>query len=175
MKKTLFKGTSAHTAGHLPSVGSSAPSFTLTKTDLSEVTLNSFLGKKLILNIFPSLDTPVCATSVRKFNQMVSELPGTEVLAVSMDLPFAHTRFCTTEGIKNVTALSAFRNPQFGVDYGVLLLDSPLKGLFARAIIVIDEHGLVLYTELVSEITSEPNYETALRIFKDQGSHSEFI
>ena len=132
------------------------------KTDLSELSLNDLKGKKVVLNVFPSLDTSVCAASVRRFNKEVASLSNTVVLAVSKDLPFAHGRFCTTEGIENVVALSAFRCSCFEDKYGMLLIDGPLKGLLARGVIVIDEAGKVVYEELVPEITTEPNYEAAL-------------
>ena len=120
-------------------------------------------GKKIVLNIFPSLDTAVCAASVRKFNTLAAKMDNTAVLAISKDLPFAHGRFCTTEGIENVTPLSAFRNCSFGEDYGVEMTDGPLAGLFARSVIVIDENGKIVYTQLVPEITAEPDYEAALK------------
>ncbi|MDE5611593.1 MAG: thiol peroxidase, partial [Odoribacter sp.] len=128
-----------------------------------ELTLSSLQGKKVILNIFPSLDTAVCATSVRKFNELAAKMDNTVVLAISKDLPFAHGRFCTTEGIQNVTGLSAFRNASFGDDYGVNMTDGPLAGLLARAVVIIDEKGIVKYTELVPEISQEPDYEKALK------------
>jgi thiol peroxidase len=151
-----------HTNGSLPEVGTVAPDFKGVKTDLSELSLNDLKGKKVVLNVFPSLDTSVCAASVRRFNKEVASLSNTVVLAVSKDLPFAHGRFCTTEGIENVVALSAFRCSCFEDKYGMLLIDGPLKGLLARGVIVIDEAGKVVYEELVPEITTEPNYEAVL-------------
>ena len=162
MAKITLAGNSINTKGNLPSVGSVAPDFSLVKTDLSELTLASEKGKRIVLNIFPSLDTSVCATSVRTFNKLAAEMDNTIVLAISKDLPFAHARFCTTEGIENVIGLSAFRNSTFAEDYGVALVNGPLAGLFARAVIILDEQGKVIYTELVPEITQEPNYEQAL-------------
>ena len=152
-------------AGSFISVGTNAPNFNLVKNDLSEYTLTENKGKYLVLNIFPSLDTGVCATSVRRFNKMASELPNTTVLCISKDLPFAQSRFCTTEGIANVVPLSDFRQASsFGEEYGVLMNDGPLQGLLARAVIVINPQGEVVYSELVPEITQEPNYEAVLNV-----------
>ena len=163
MKTVTFKGNTVHIKGEFPKIGEQAKDFTLVKSDLSELTLSSLQGKKVILNIFPSLDTAVCATSVRKFNELAAQMDNTVVLAISKDLPFAHGRFCTTENIQNVTGLSAFRNSSFGDDYGVNMTDGPLAGLLARAVVIIDEKGKVKYTELVPEITQEPDYEKALK------------
>ena len=147
--------------------GTSAPEFTLVKGDLSNYTLKDGKGKYLILNIFPSMDTGVCATSVRKFNQLAANQPNTVVLAISKDLPFAQGRFCTTEGITNVIPLSDYRyTSDFAEKYGVLMTDGPLAGLLARSVVVIDPEGKVVYTELVPEITQEPNYEAALKAVK---------
>ncbi|MFV0469259.1 MAG: thiol peroxidase [Dysgonomonas sp.] len=162
MAKISFKGSEVNTDGNLPNVGKSAPDFTLVKSDLSEISLSNLKGKYTILNIFPSLDTSVCAASVRKFNKEVTQLPNTVVLAVSADLPFAAGRFCTTEGIENVIPASVFRNPEFAKDYGVLQVDGPLKGLLARAVVVIDPQGNVKYTELVPDITQEPIYQATI-------------
>jgi thiol peroxidase len=150
------------TNGSLPAVGSKAPDFLLVKQDLSEATLASFAGKKIVLNIFPSIDTGVCATSVRKFNVEAAKLSGVAVVCVSKDLPFAAGRFCGAEGIENVVTASAFRDDSFEKAYGVGLAGSPLKGLLARSVVVIDASGKVVYTELVPEITSEPDYAKAL-------------
>ena len=162
MANVTLKGNEIHTSGSMPEVGSIAPDFKGVKSDLSELSLSDLKGKRVVLNVFPSLDTSVCAASVRRFNKEAASLNNTEVLAVSKDLPFAHGRFCTTEGIENVVALSAFRCSCFEDKYGMLLIDGPLKGLLARGVVVIDEAGKVVYTELVPEITSEPNYEAAL-------------
>ena len=162
MSKIAFKNSPVNTSGELPKVNSTAPEFTLVKGDLSEISLSDLKGKNVILNIFPSLDTSVCAASVRKFNQEASNVSNTVVLAVSADLPFASTRFCTTEGIENVIPASVFRNPEFAEKYGVLMTDGPLKGLLARAVVVINPEGNISYTELVSEITQEPNYKAAI-------------
>lgn len=162
MSEITLNGNKIHTIGKLPSVGAKAPDFTLTGTDLSDICLKNFKGKNLILNIFPSLDTAVCATSVRKFNESLNSLDNTEVLCVSADLPFAHERFCTTEGLDKVKNASVFRNPEFGKDYGVLITDGPLKGLLSRAVVVIDPDGKVVYTEQVPEITHEPVYDAAV-------------
>ncbi|HEX3006618.1 MAG TPA: thiol peroxidase [Bacteroidales bacterium] len=163
MSKITLKGNPINTIGTLPSAGNSAPEFNLTKTDLSDVSLENFKGKKVILNIFPSLDTSVCATSVRKFNAEAEKLNNTVVLCVSRDLPFAHNRFCTVEGLKNVIPLSELRDSDFGKDYGVTITDGPLAGLLSRAIVVIDENGKVVYNEQVPEIAQEPDYEKALK------------
>ncbi len=167
MAKITLKGNPVNTIGELPAVGSKAPDFKLTATDLSEKTLSDFKGSKLVLNIFPSLDTPTCAASVRRFNQLATELNGTKVLAISKDLPFAHGRFCTSEGIENVTNLSGFKcSSSFGKDYGVEIVDGPLAELFSRAVVVIDEDGKVIYTQQVPEIVDEPNYDEVLAALK---------
>ena len=163
MAKTAFKGSPVNTSGNLPSKGSKAPEFSLVKSDLGTLTLSELKGKKLILNIFPSLDTSVCATSVRKFNQLAAGKENVKVLAISKDLPFAHGRFCTTEGITNVVTLSGFRDEKFGKKYGVLMKDGPLAGLYARSIVVIDEAGKVIHTQLVPDITQEPDYDSAMK------------
>lgn len=166
MTTVTLGGNKVNVKGNFPKTGEQAKEFSLVKSDLSELALSSLKGKKVVLNIFPSLDTKVCAMSVRKFNDMASKMHNTVVLAISKDLPFAHARFCSTEGIENVIGLSAFRNNSFGEDYGVALADGPLAGLFARAVIVLDEQGKVIYTELVPEITHEPNYDEALKSIK---------
>jgi thiol peroxidase len=148
----------------LPAIGSVAPDFTLTKSDLSEASLSDYKGKRVVLNIFPSLDTGICAASVRRFNKEVQDLDNTVVICASMDLPFAHSRFCVAEGLENVISASGFRNPSFGQDYGVTLVDSPMKGLMSRAVVVIDEEGKVIYTEQVPEIVQEPDYEKVIAV-----------
>jgi thiol peroxidase len=163
MAQVTLKGNPFHTAGELPRVGSQAPSFSLTRTDLSAVSAADFKGQRLVLNIFPSIDTPTCATSVRKFNAEASKLPNTTVLCVSADLPFAAGRFCSTEGLDKVVPASTFRSPEFGAAYGVTLTDGPLRGLMARSVVVLDAAGKVLHTELVPEIAQEPNYAAALK------------
>ncbi len=163
MAEITLKGNPVNTVGSLPQTGTSAPGFTLVKNDLSEASLADFSGKRIVLNIFPSLDTPVCAASVRRFNLEAANVPNTVVLCVSADLPFAHKRFCEVEGIDNVVSLSVFRSPEFGRDYGVTIADGPLKGILSRAVIIIDESGSVTYTEQVPEITIEPDYEAALK------------
>lgn len=166
MAKITFKGSEVNTIGELPAKGAAAPAFTLVKSDLSEVSLGDLSGKKVVLNIFPSIDTGVCAASVRRFNKEAAGLPNTIVLAVSADLPFAAGRFCTTEGIDNVHPASVYRNAEFAKDYGVLMIDGPLKGLLARSVVVIDENGKVIYTELVPEITQDPNFDAAIAAVK---------
>ena len=163
MAHVAFKGKPVKTAGDLPAVGTKAPSFTLAGGDLSEVTLAHYAGKKVVLNIFPSIDTPVCAASVRRFNAEASALGDTAVLCISADLPFAHGRFCTVEGLDKVVPASVFRSPEFGKDYGVTITEGPLSGLLSRAIVIVDGAGQVVYTEHVAEITQEPDYEAALR------------
>lgn len=162
MAMTNFKGQPVKLIGEFIKKGSVAPDFELVKTDLSTFSLKELTGKNVILNIFPSLDTSVCATSVRKFNKLAAEKPNTVVLAISKDLPFAHARFCTTEGIENVIPLSDFRLSDFDENYGVLMADGPLKGLLARAVVAIGPDGIVKYTELVPEITQEPKYDFEL-------------
>ena len=163
MATTAFKGSPVQTIGNLPSVGSVAPDFHLVKSDLSEVSLSSLQGKKIVLNIFPSVDTGVCAASVRRFNQEASKLNNTIVLCVSRDLPFAAGRFCAAEGLENVVTASEYRDQKLATDYGVLITDTAFAGLHARSVVVVDEKGVVKYTELVPELTQEPNYEAALK------------
>jgi thiol peroxidase len=166
MARITLKGNPINTVGNLPKAGSKAPDFRLTKSDLSDVTLKDFAGKKIILNIYPSIDTSVCAASVRKFNEEAANLPNTVVVGVSKDLPFAHGRFCGAEGIKNVVTTSELRDQAFGTNYGVRIADGPLAGLLSRSIVVIDENGTVTYTEQVPEITQEPNYQAAISALK---------
>lgn len=161
MAKITLKGNPINTSGDLPGVGSDAPDFTLTRKDLSDASLKDYKGKRVVLNIFPSLDTDVCAASVRRFNAEVEKLENTVVLCISMDLPFAHKRFCTTEGLDNVISLSELRQRQFGETYGVRITDGPMAGLFSRAVVVLDENHKVVYTEQVPEIVQEPDYESA--------------
>lgn len=162
MATITFKGNEVHTVGSLPGVGSQAPDFKLTAGDLSTKTLGDYKGKKVILNIFPSVDTGTCATSVRTFNQKAADLENTVVLCISRDLPFAQGRFCAAEGISNVETLSEYKNSNFSDAYGLRIGDGPLEGLLSRAVVVIDEQGKVIYTEQVSEVANEPNYDAAL-------------
>lgn len=162
MATITLKGNNIHTSGELPAKGSIAPDFKLVKSDLGEMSLSELKGKKVVLNIFPSLDTGICAASVRKFNEKAAGLDNTVVLAISKDLPFAMGRFCTTEGIENVVSLSAFRDKDFGKSYGLDIIDGPLAGLLARSVVVVDAGGKVVYTELVPEIVQEPDYDKAL-------------
>lgn len=164
METIYFKGTPCHTYGTVPSVGDKAPVFALVTPELKEISLDDYRGKRVVLNVFPSLDTPVCAASVRRFNKEAAELPDTVILCVSMDLPFAAGRFCEAEGIKNVTPASAFRSPKFAEKYGLMMVDGPLAGLLARAVIVIDADGKIIYRDLVNEITDEPRYSEALDV-----------
>lgn len=162
MSTISLGGNPAHTSGELPAVGADAPQFALAKGDLSTLSNSDLAGKRVVLNIFPSLDTAVCATSVRKFNAAASTLDNTVVVCVSADLPFAQGRFCGAEGLTNVVTASSFRSPAFGADYGVTLTDTKLQGLLARAVVVLDEAGKVVHTELVAEIATEPNYDAAI-------------
>ena len=166
MAQVTFKGNPINTSGSLPRVGSAAPDFTVIKTDLTPISLSELKGKKTVLNIFPSIDTPVCANSVRRFNVEASKLANTVVLCISKDLPFAQKRFCAAEGLENVIPASEYRDSSFSSAYGVMLVDSPLQGLFSRAIVVVDEKGTVVYTEQVPEIAQEPDYEKALAALK---------
>ena len=163
MAKITLKGNPINTIGKLPKIGKKAPKFSLVKADLSKAKLSDFNGSKIILNIFPSLDTGTCAASVRKFNEEAGKLENTKVLCISRDLPFAQARFCGAEGLENVITLSDFSKGKFGKSYGVTIKNGPLKNLHARAIVVIDETGEVVYTQQVSEIVDEPNYEAALK------------
>lgn len=165
MAQITLKGNPVRTSGDLPAKGTAAPAFKLVKGDLSDATLESYTGKKKILNIFPSIDTGTCAMSVRKFNKEASDLGNVAVLNISVDLPFALSRFCGAEGIKNAEALSAFRSG-FAKDYGLLITDGPLAGLCSRAVVVLDETNKVLHAEQVKEIVDEPNYDAALRALK---------
>lgn len=153
-----LKGTPIHTIGTLPEIGTKAPDFTVTKTDLSEIKLKDYAGKKIILNIFPSLDTPTCAATMLHFNEIANEFPNTVILCVSADLPFAQKRFCSAEHLENVQPASVFRHPGFGKTYGVTITDGPLAGLLSRAVVMLDEHGKVVYTQQVAELTEEPDY-----------------
>lgn len=159
MQTVYFQGNPVEVYGLMPEVGTEAPAFELTAANLSEVSLADYKGKRLVLNIFPSLDTDVCAASVRRFNKDAAGYDNTAVLCVSMDLPFAMGRFCSINGIEGVSVASAFRHPEFGQRYGVTIVDGALKGLLARAVVVIDENGKVVYRQLVDEITHEPDYE----------------
>ena len=162
MASITLGGNPIHTSGELPKVGTKLADFKLVKNDLSIATLGDFAGSKLVLNIFPSIDTGTCATSVRKFNTSASQLENTKVLCISRDLPFAQKRFCGAEGLENVVNLSDFQEGSFGKSNGLEIVDGPLAGLHSRAIIVLDENGIVSYTEQVPEIANEPNYEAAL-------------
>ena len=161
MTSVTFHGSPAHTIGELPAVGSKAPAFELVGADLSSLTSASLAGRRVVLNIFPSVDTGVCATSVREFNKRASGLTNTTVVCVSKDLPFAQARFCGAEGLDDVVTASAFRST-FGEDYGVTLTDSPLAGLLSRAVVVLDGDATVLYTQQVPEVGEEPDYEAAV-------------
>lgn len=166
METVYLNGTPCHTAGKLPEVGSKAPCFNLVDKDLKEISCMDYRDKRVVLNVFPSVDTDVCAASVRRFNVDAAGLKNTVVVCVSMDLPFAQKRFCAANDIENVVVASAFRSPTFGQEFGLQMVDGPLAGLLARAVIVLDEDNKVLYTELVEEITHEPNYEAALAVLK---------
>ena len=162
MANITFRGTPVQTSGNLPAVGAAAPDCTLVSGELAEVSLSDYKGKNVVLNIFPSLDTGVCASSVRRFNKEAAGLDNTVVLGISADLPFAAGRFCSAEGIDNVITLSTFRDQAFGSDYGLQMTDGPLTGLQARAVVVVNPEGKVVYTELVPEIAQEPDYHSAI-------------
>ncbi|KAA8715008.1 MULTISPECIES: thiol peroxidase [Pseudomonas syringae group] len=166
MAQVTLKGGPVQVNGELPATGNKAHDFTLTAANLADVTLADFAGKRKVLNIFPSVDTPTCATSVRKFNAQANELSNAVVLCISADLPFAQARFCGSEGLENVQNLSSFRSADFSQNYGVAIADGPLKGLTARAVVVLDENDNVLHSELVKEIAEEPNYDAALAVLK---------
>jgi len=163
MAKITFKGSPVLTAGDLPRVGAEAPEFSLVKTDLSEVSLADYKGKKVVLNIFPSVDTGVCAASVRRFNAEASKHDNTVVLCISRDLPFAHARFCGAEGLDDVVSLSEYKDEIFSQNYGIKMVDGPLNGLHSRAVVVVDEKGKVTHSEQVDDIVNEPDYEAALK------------
>jgi len=169
MSTIKLKGSPINTVGELPEVGTQAPDFILTKSDLSDIRLLEFRGKRVVLNIFVSLDTDVCAQSVRRFNEAAAQLDDTVVLCISKDLPFAQSRFCGAEGLHDVITLSAFRYRSFGNSFGVRITDGPLSGLLSRAIVVLDEAGKVIYTEQVPEITQEPDYDAALASLNSGG------
>ncbi len=164
MATITLGGNPIHTSGELPTIGSKITDFKLVKTDLSVASLQDFAGKRLVLNIFPSIDTGTCAASVRKFNESASALENTTVLCISRDLPFAQKRFCGTEGLENVVNLSDFTEGSFGKTNGLEITDGPLAGLHSRVIIVVDENGVITHTEQVAEIADEPNYEAALNV-----------
>lgn len=166
MAQITFKGNPVQTAGSLPKVGEQAPDFTLTSDSLGEIKLSDYAGKRLVLNIFPSIDTGICAASARHFNQDASSLENTVVLNVSKDLPFAQKRFCAAEGLENVKNGSEFKNLGFSSNYHVIMQDGPLAGLFSRAVVVVDENGKVIYTEQVPEIVQEPDYASAIAALK---------
>ncbi|MCP4995031.1 MAG: thiol peroxidase [Gammaproteobacteria bacterium] len=162
MAQITLKGNPINTSGTLPAVGSQAPDFVLTKTDLSDISLKDLQGKRVILNIFPSIDTEICAASVRHFNADASALENTVVLCISLDLPFAHKRFCGAEGLDKVESVSELRSHDFGGQYGARIIDGPLAGLLSRAVVVLDENGNVTYTQQVPDIVQEPDYEAVL-------------
>lgn len=164
MATITFQGDKIQTAGQLPGKGSQAPDFKLTAADLSEKGKSDFKGKRMVLNIFPSIDTGVCAASVRHFNKAASDLKNTAVLCISRDLPFAQQRFCAAEGLDNVITLSEYKDSNFSDAYEVRIQDGPLRGLFSRAVVVVDENGEVIYTEQVPEIGQEPDYDAALAV-----------
>lgn len=161
MATVTLKGNNIHTSGNLPKIGDKAPDFKLIKTDLSTVTLGDYKGKAVVLNIFPSIDTGTCAQSVRQFNKELNEIDDIIVLCISRDLPFAQARFCGAEGLENVINLSDFKDNSFGKTYGLDFIDGPLEGLHSRAIVVINENGIITHTEQVQEIVDEPNYKAA--------------
>ena len=162
MTEVMLKGLPLETIGTLPPVGSQAPDFTVTKTDLSEIRLKNYLGKKIVLNIFPSLDTSTCATTMQKFNEIARKFPNILILCISSDLPFAQKRFCSQEHLDNIQPVSVFRHPAFGKDYGVTITEGILSGLLSRAVVILDEHGNISYAEQVKELTQEPDYNAII-------------
>lgn len=168
MTKITLGGTPVDTCGSLPKIGEKAPDFTLTVSDLSTQKLSDFEGSKVVLNVFPSVDTGTCATSVREFNKEAAEMKNTKVLCVSRDLPFAQARFCGAEGIENVLMLSDFKDGKFGKAYGLEFANGPFEGLHSRCVIVLDENGIVKYTEQVQEVADEPNYKASLYALLDE-------
>ena len=166
MTKITLKGNQIKTIGKLPKIGKKAPKFKLVQADLSTARLKDFKGKKVLINIFPSIDTGICAASLRKFNETVVNNDNTVVLNISKDLPFAHSRFCAAEGIENVITLSDYVKGKFGKRYGATIKNGPMKGLLSRAIVIVNEEGMVTYTEQVPEIAQEPDYEAALAALK---------
>jgi len=168
MATTTFNEETIHTIGDLPQVGTALPSFVLTGTDLTDVTNESFIGRRIVLNIFPSVDTGVCAMSVRQFNQMAANWPNTTVICASQDLPFALGRFCGAEGIENVVSASAFRS-DFGQKFGVTMIDGPLRGLLARCVVIADESGTVIYARITPSVTEEPDYDEAAAALASSG------
>jgi len=166
MAVITLNGSPIHTIGTLPAIGTTAPDFIVTKTDLSDVHLSNYRGKKIILNIFPSLDTPTCATAMGKFNEIAGKLNQVLILCVSKDLPFAQQRFCTAQHLQNVQPASVFRHPEFGNQYGVTIIDGPLIGILSRAVVIIDEKGKIIYSEQVKELSNEPDYDSMLAALK---------
>lgn len=167
MAKITLKGTPTHTCGDLPTIGYATPDFRLTSRDLSEVTNVDLEGKRVLMSIFPSLDTTTCAQSVRAFNRLAADLADTVLLCVSMDLPFAQSLFCAVERTERVVTASAFRHPEFGSAFGLTLTDGPMRGLLARAVVAMDENGTVIHTELVRELTDEPDYDAAIHAVRN--------
>ncbi|MBW6519401.1 MAG: thiol peroxidase [Desulfoarculaceae bacterium] len=166
MAQVTLQGKPVNTSGTLPKIREKAPDFLLTKTDLSDVSRQDYTGKRIVLNVFPSIDTSVCATSVRRFNSEIDKLANAVCLCASRDLPFAHSRFCGSEGLDRVIAVSELRNSDLGDNYGLRIIDGPLAGLLARAVVVIDEKGMVLHSQLVPEISDEPDYEAAMKVLQ---------
>jgi len=166
MATITFKGNAIQTSGNLPEIGQNCPDINLTKTDLSQTDLSEYKGKKVILNIFPSIDTGICAMSAKAFNKSAIEVENAVVVCVSKDLPFAHSRFCEAEGLNNVVCASSYKDDSFENAFNVLMKDGPLSGLFSRAVVILDEAGMVIYTEQIPEIVQEPNYDAALAALK---------
>jgi len=166
MVEISLLGKPVNTIGSLPQIGSFAPDFTVTKTDLSEIHLKNYLGKIIVMNIFPSLDTETCATAMQHYNELAEKFPDVLILCISADLPFAQKRFCITQHLENVQPVSVFRHPSFGKDYGVTLIDGPLTGLLSRAVIIVNENGKIIYTQQVKEVAEGPNYEAITNVLE---------
>lgn len=173
MANITFQGKPLKTIGQLPEVGTSAPDFIVTKTDLSEIHLKNYLGRPILMNIFPSLDTQTCASAMKRYNEIAQQFPGLLILCISADLPFAQKRFCVSEHLDSVQPVSVFRHPAFGETYGVAVIEGPLEGLLSRAVVLLDEKGKIIYTQQVQEISDEPDYAAVVKVLEKQFATEE--
>lgn len=171
MVEITVEGNPVQTVGPMPKIGTMAPDFIVTKTDLSEIHLKNYLGRPILMNVFPSLDTETCADALRKYNEIAQHFPGILILCISADLPFAQKRFCVSEHLDSVHPVSVFRHPGFGEDYGLAIAEGPLKGLLARAVVLLDANGKIVYTQLVKELTHEPDYQAIKQALQKQFVH----